>query len=55
MFDDFGDFELSVLCVSFKEEYLLHCGSSGGFGSEGILENKIDYTHKSCPKSMSNL
>jgi hypothetical protein len=55
MFDDFGNFELIVQCVSFWEKYLMHCGSSRGFRAEGILENTIDYTHQTYPESLSSL
>ncbi len=41
MFDVFGDFELSVECVLSWEKYLLHCGSSRGFGTEGMLGSII--------------
>ncbi len=34
VFDVFGDFELSVKCVLSWKKYLLHCGSSKGFGTE---------------------
>jgi hypothetical protein len=55
MFDDFGDFELSVKCVSSLKEYMLHYGSFEGFGNERILENIIDYTHRSRHESLSSL
>jgi hypothetical protein len=44
-----------AMCFILRREYLLHCGSSGGFGNKGILESKIDYTHWSCHESLSNL
>jgi hypothetical protein len=31
------------------------CASSGDFGNKGLLESGIDYTHRSCPESLSNL
>jgi len=37
-----------------RKEYLLHCGSSKGFGNKGILETKIDYVHRSYLESLSN-
>jgi hypothetical protein len=54
MFDDFGDFELSVQCVSFWEKYFLRCESSGGFGTKEMLENISTYTHRSCLESLSS-
>jgi hypothetical protein len=54
MFDDLGDLELSVKCVSvLRKKYLMYYGNSGGFGNKGILE--IDYTHRSYPESLSSL
>ncbi len=44
IFDVFGDFELSVKCVLFLEEYLLDYGSSRGLGTEAILGSRIDCT-----------
>jgi hypothetical protein len=55
MFDVVGDFEVSVECVLSWEEYMLHCGTSGGFGTEGILGNRIDYICCSCLESMFSL
>jgi hypothetical protein len=38
-----------------RREYLLHCGSFRGFGNKGIMDSKIDYNHRSCLESLSNL
>jgi hypothetical protein len=43
------------MCFILRREYLLHCGSFGGFGNKGILESIIDYTHRSCLESLFSL
>jgi hypothetical protein len=44
-----------VQCVHLEERIFAKCASSGDFGNKGILESGIDYTHQSCPESLSSL
>ncbi len=41
-----------AMCFILRKQYLLHYGSSVASGYKGILENKIDYIHWSCPESL---
>jgi hypothetical protein len=50
-----GSWVECAMCFILRREYLLHCGSSGGFGNKGILETRIDYIHWSYLEFLSSL
>jgi hypothetical protein len=50
-----GSWAKCAMCFILWREYMLHCGNFRGFKNKGILENIIDYTHQSCPESLSSL
>jgi hypothetical protein len=44
-----------VFILRRKFGLIRHCGSFRDFGNKRILENGIDYTHRSCLGSLSSL